>query len=199
MKYDLYDFDKTVFPFDSETCFLFFCILRRPWLILLTPYLLVRLVLFFAGFGDKHKGGCFAFLRFIDSEKMTAKFWAKNEKRIYPLFKPENRERPVVVCSASPEFLLRGICEKYGVDTLVATRMNPVTGKIDGANCKNAEKVRRLSQALPNAQYVNVFSDSIKSDVHIFALGERCFYTRGGKPCEMPFQEIQRRAQKVSK
>lgn len=57
------------------------------------------------------KGRFFCFLRFVNTEKMVKKFWEKNEKRIYPFFRPENRDLPAVVCSASPEFLLRPICE----------------------------------------------------------------------------------------
>ena len=69
-EFDLYDFDKTVYPQDSETVFLFYCLFRRPCLLILAPYLLFNLILFFLGFGDKYKGKCFTFLRFIDGEKM---------------------------------------------------------------------------------------------------------------------------------
>lgn len=198
MKFDLYDFDKTVFPHDSETCFLFFCMLRRPWLLLIAPYLLVCLILFFAGCGDRFKGRCFAFLRFIDGEKMAKRFWEKHSKDIYPFFLPENRKNPTVVCSASPEFLLKDICAKFGVHTLVATRMNPKTGEIIGKNCKNTEKVVRLNESLPGAQYENVFSDSAFSDIHIFRLGTRCYFTRGGKPKETPLADIEKRIGKKS-
>ena len=37
MIYDLYDFDKTVYPFDSETVFIFYCLLHRPYLLLMGP------------------------------------------------------------------------------------------------------------------------------------------------------------------
>ena len=79
MKYDLYDFDKTVYPYDSETVFLFHCLFRKPWLLILSPWLLLNLILFFLGFGDKFKGRCFTFLRFIDGEKEAKKFWEKQE------------------------------------------------------------------------------------------------------------------------
>ena len=112
MKFDLYDFDKTVFPVDSESVFYLFCLVRHPWLIVILPYQLVCLACFFLKIGgDKMKGRFFCFLRFVNTEKMVKKFWEKNEKRIYPFFRPENRDLPAVVCSASPEFLLRPICE----------------------------------------------------------------------------------------
>ncbi len=195
-KFDLYDFDKTVYPVDSETVFLFYCILHRPYLILICPWLLLNLILFFLGFGDQFKGRCFSFLRFVDGEKMAKKFWDSQKKNIYPIFDPQNRERPVVVCSASPEFFLKPICDKYKVHTLIATRMNPKTGKIDGFNCKDKQKPKRLAEALPNAEYINVYSDSLKNDIHIFELGQKCFHAQKGILTEISIDEIRKRINK---
>lgn len=196
-KYDLYDFDKTVYPVDSETVFLFYCLIHRPYLIILAPWLLLNLILFFLGFGDQFKGRCFSFLRFVDGKKMAEKFWDNQQKRIYPIFKPENREkRPIVVCSASPEFFLKPICEKYKVDILIATKMNPKTGRIDGFNCKDKQKPIRLAEALPDAEYINVYSDSLKNDIHIFELGQKCFLARKGVLTEMSIEEIRRKVNK---
>lgn len=193
MKYDLYDFDKTVYPWDSETIFLFYCLVHRPYLILITPWLLLNLILFFLGFGDRFKGRCFSFLRFINGEKIAEKFWKKHQKNIYPLFNPDNRKRPVVVCSASPEFFLKPICKKYKVDVLIATRMNPKSGKIIGFNCKDKQKPLRIAEALPKAKFVNVYSDSLKNDIHIFELGEKCFHAQKGTLTEMSIEEIRKK------
>ena len=190
MEFDLYDFDKTVYPHDSETVFLFYCILHRPYLIFITPWLLHNLILFFLGFGDKYKGRCFSLLRFIDGEKMAVKFWKSQKKNIYPVFNPENRERPIVVCSASPEFFLKPICEKYEVHTLIATRMNPKTGEIDGFNCKDKQKPLRLAEKLPDAKFINVYSDSLKNDIHIFELGQKCFHANGGVMTQISIEDI---------
>lgn len=195
-KFDLYDFDKTVYPVDSETVFLFYCIFRRPYLILLAPWLLFNLIIFFMGFGDRFKGKCFSFLRFIDGEKMAKEFWENQKKNIYPIFEPQNRERAVVVCSASPEFFLKPICEEYGVHTLIATRMNPKTGRIDGYNCKDKQKPLRLAEALPDAEFINVFSDSLKNDIHIFELGQKCFHAQKGVLTEIGIDEIRRKVNK---
>lgn len=198
MKYDLYDFDKTVYPHDSETVFLFYCLLHRPYLIILGPWLLLNLILFFLGFGDKFKGRCFSFLPFINGEKMAERFWEKQQKNIYPVFNKENRERPIVVCSASPEFFLRPICEKYGVDVLIATRMNPKTGKILGRNCKDKQKPLRIAERVPDAEFVNVYSDNIKSDIYIFEMGQKCFHANKGTLTELSIEEIRRIAGKKS-
>lgn len=195
-KFDLYDFDKTVYPQDSETVFLFYCMLHRPYLVILAPWLFLNLMLFFFGFGDKFKGRCFSFLRFIDGEKMAKKFWDNQKKNIYPIFEPCNRERPIVVCSASPEFFLRPVCEMYDVHTLIATRMNPKTGRIYGYNCKDKQKPLRLAETLPDAEFINVYSDSLKNDIHIFELGEKCFHAKKGTLTELRIEEIRAKVNK---
>ncbi len=195
-KFDLYDFDKTVYPQDSETVFLFYCLLHRPYLLLMAPWLLLNLILFFLGFGDSFKGRCFSFLRFIDGEKMAQKFWKSQKKYIYPIFEEQNRERPVVVCSASPEFFLKPICDEYNVHTLIATRMDSKTGKIYGFNCKDKQKPIRLAETLPDAHFVNVYSDSLKNDIHIFELGEKCFHAKKGTLTEMSIDEIRHKVNK---
>ena len=76
MKFDLYDFDKTVFPVDSESVFYLFCLVRHPWLIVILPYQLVCLACFFLKIGgDKMKGRFFCFLRFVNTEKMVKNSW----------------------------------------------------------------------------------------------------------------------------
>ena len=181
MKFDLYDFDKTVFPVDSESVFYLFCLIRRPWIIIMLPFQLFCILCFSLKIGgDKMKARFFYFLRLIDTEKMVNKFWEKNEKYIYPIFKPESRDLDAVVCSASPEFLLEPICKKYKVHTLIATRLDPKTGKLTGLNCKGEEKVKRLKEQMPDAHFVKVFSDSLKSDAPIFALGEENYHAIKG-------------------
>ena len=37
MEIDIYDFDKTIVPFDSGTLFVGYCLLHYPWCILWMP------------------------------------------------------------------------------------------------------------------------------------------------------------------
>lgn len=93
MKFDLYDFDKTVFPVDSESVFYIFCLVRRPWLIVFLPYQLVCLACFFLKIGgDRMKGRFFCFLRFVNTEKMV-KNSGRKTKSGYIRF-PSGESRP---------------------------------------------------------------------------------------------------------
>ncbi len=175
---DIFDFDKTVIPFDSGSRFWLYCLAHNPWIIICLPYQLAVMLSFVLGIKDLTfaKGRFFCFIRFIDLEKNVRRFWDKYEKAVYAWFKPENRKRPAVVISASPDFLLEEICARLNVDKLICTVHNPKNGRIIGKNCKREEKVRRFYEEVGKCRVVNVSSDSLKSDKPIFSLGENCFH-----------------------
>ena len=59
--------------------------------------------------------------------------------------------------------------------------MNPETGEISGQNCKGTEKVNRIKKEIPRYSFRHVYSDSLKHDGPILALGERAFKATKGK------------------
>ena len=79
-----------------------------------------------------------------------------------------------LVISAGPEFLMRGMCEKRGL-SLIASQVDPHTGRVLGPNCSNAEKVVRFRQAYPEAEIDNFYSDS-RNDDPLAALAKRAFF-----------------------
>lgn len=191
MEYDIYDFDKTVYPHDSETVFLFYSMLTHPLLWFLIPYQIVCITLYALGAGDKYKGKCFVFLRFANGEKLVEKFWKKQTKRIYPIFEKETRGFPTLVCSASPEYLVKPLCEKYGVEKVIATKADIKDGVIIGKNCIRKEKVRRIKEELPDINIRKVISDDLKNDIHIFRLGKECYKAEKGILTKMSIEEIE--------
>ena len=191
MEYDIYDFDKTVYPHDSETVFLFYSMLTHPLLWFLIPYQIVCITLYALGAGDKYKGKCFVFLRFANGEKLVEKFWKKQTKRIYPIFEKERRGFPTLVCSASPEYLVKPLCEKYGVEKVIATKADIKDGVIIGKNCIRKEKVRRIKEELPDINIRKVISDDLKNDIPIFRLGKECYKAEKGILTKMSIEEIE--------
>lgn len=171
---NIYDFDKTLFPYDSGTLFWLFCIRRNPLLLLLLPLQLRR---GFALLTEKcsvteFKNSFFVFIRFIDIDKSVRDFWDKYEHLIRSYYLSDSL--PNVVISASPDFLLEEISRRVGFDYLICTRHERRTGHVLGVNCRREEKVRRFHAELPGAQAVEVFSDSLKQDTPIFRLGKKC-------------------------
>ena len=175
---DVFDFDKTVVPFDSGSVFWIYCLIHNPWIVICVPYLLVMMIPFFIGIKDLTyvKKHIYCYVPLINLEKNVKKFWDKHEKDVFEWFRKENRERPAVVISASADFLLEDICSRLEVEKLICSRHSSKTGAIIGLNCKNEEKVRRYNEEISGCKVINVSSDSIKSDRPIFSLGENCFH-----------------------
>lgn len=190
MKLDIYDFDKTMIPFDSGTLFWLYCLLHYPWTIICGPYQLLALILYLFGVYDlkKMKGPFFSFVRMIPLEKAVKKFWDKYESKVFDWAKREHRERFSVVISASPDFLINEIERRIGFDDLICT-VHDKKGSVIGNNCHDREKVRLFRLKYPDAQVVNVYSDSIKNDKFIFSLGEKCYNTVNGERILFDFEE----------
>lgn len=183
MRIDLYDFDKTVYPSDSTMAFWLFCICRYPWILIYFP---VQAVLFLLwGVRILHTGTFKSlFLRFvwlIPTRRAVCRFWDQQEDKIYPWFHKAQRLRYTVVISASPDYLLEEICRRLQVDRLICTKGDSVTGKLLSPNCKGEEKVRRLYAEAEAFTVDTVYSDSLRSDAPIFALGETKIHTVSGR------------------
>lgn len=179
MDLDIYDFDKTVVPFDSGSTFLIFCFLRYPYLWLLLPYYMVAALLFGLHILSlaQFKKHIFLFVRFVPLEKAVKAFWDRHEKDVFEWFLPENRARYTVVISASPDFLLKEIAERLKIDTLLCTHHDAKSGTLLGENCRGEEKVRRFYEIFPKDAAVQcVYSDSYRHDRPIFSLGKQCFH-----------------------
>ncbi len=183
----LYDFDKTICSGDAGSGFWLFCLVRKPWLAVFLPVQAVGGVCYMLNIFPKIQRSLsiYCFLRVTDTEKMVKKFWDRREIKIFPFFNQRKRDLPTVVCTASPDFLIEPICKKLGVEKVVATRVNTETGKILSKPCKRHEKVVRLGEELPDCEFPEVYSDSMKDDIFILRLGEKAFHTVHGKATEI--------------
>lgn len=197
MQADIYDFDKTVVPFDSGSKFAIFCFLRYPYLIFLLPFYIALAFLFALRIIklDGFKKHIFCFIGFIKLDKAVKAFWDKYENKVFPWFLPENRERAAIVISASPDFLLEEIQKRLRFEYLLCTRHDRKTGELLYKNCRNEEKVRRFHELFgkDKLEVMCVYSDSLKNDKPIFSLGKRCFHIMpDGERKQFDFNEIYR-------
>lgn len=192
MEIDLYDFDKTLVPFDSGSLFIGYCLLHYPWIIIILPVVLAALILMvcrvisFTNF----KKVCFLFVPLVPLKKAVNGFWDRHENSIYPWF--YERKRKGVIISASPDFLLQEIAKRAGSDYLICTRHDRKTGAIIGENCRGEEKVRRLYEKFgkDNIKIIDVYSDSYKHDRPIFSLASgRCYHIEHGRRVAFSYKE----------
>ena len=182
-----YDFDKTVFYPDSSYCFVMFCLknYRKAFLKTLPGILPAAL-----GYAAKKlpakqlKEQLFSFLRYIpDTDKAVSDFWTEKRSNMQQWYLHQRRHDDIII-SASPEFLLRPICSELGV-RLIGTRMDSRTGKIDGENCHDAEKVRRFLEAYPQAHTECFYSDSL-SDSPMAEIADKAVLVKKGRLSPWP-------------
>ena len=190
MEIDIYDFDKTIVPFDSGSRFALYCLLHYPWIIIYLPIVAVAAILMllkvinFTSF----KKTCFMFVPLIPLKKAVNGFWNKYEKEVHKWF--FNRKRTCVVISASPDFLLEEIAKRLSFDYLICTRHSKKSGIIIGENCRDGEKVRRLYEKFSDTQVIDVYSDSIKHDKPIFSLASgQCYQVVDSELVPFNFKE----------
>lgn len=192
MEIDIYDFDKTIVPFDSGSLFAAYCMLRYPWCLITLPVIAVALVLMLLHLISftQFKKTCFMFVPLVPLDKAVKRFWDKHEGQVHSWFK--DRKRFSVVISASPDFLLEEISKRVGFDKLICTRHNRKTGAIIGENCRNEEKVKRLFQEYneKDIKVIDVYSDSLRHDKPIFSLGKNCYQIVNGNIVPFKFEEV---------
>lgn len=191
-KINIYDFDKTIVPFDSGTLYIVYCMVHYPWCIITLPIILIGLILTcikvisFTQF----KATCFMFYPLVPKSSVK-KFWDKYESKVHSWFK--EREGYSVVISASPDFLLDDISQRLGFDELICTKHSSKSGRIIGENCRNEEKVRRLYELYKpeEIEVVDVYSDSYTHDKPIFSLAtNQCYHIEDSKMVAFNFNDV---------
>lgn len=160
---NVYDFDKTIFKGDSTEKFYFFCLKRCPKMLKHIPATFINFIKYAFGKITKtqFKEVMYRFLLEVPNvDAFVKEFWEKNKSNIYEWYLETRREDDVVI-SASPEFLLEGICRNLGIGTLMASRVDKNTGKYDGENCHGKEKVLRFRERFGNEKIHSFYSDSL--------------------------------------
>lgn len=196
MDIDIYDFDKTIVPFDSGSLFCVYCLVHYPYLLLLLPFFapvlifaLILMLVKIISFTD-FKKICFLYAALIPLKKAVKGFWDKYDNQVHKWF--YDRKRYSVVISASPDFLLEEIQNRLGFDKLICTRHNSKTGIIIGENCRDEEKVTRLYQEFDRdtINVIDVYSDSLRHDKPIFSLGKNCYHIVNSEKNPFVFEEV---------
>lgn len=185
-----YDFDGTIYDGDSTLDFYRFCVKRRPRVLTALPrqgwavlrYLLKR--------RDKTamKQGFYSFLgRLDDTESLVAAFWQTHQAKVKSWYLAQKRADDAIL-SASPAFLLEPICARLETGELIASQVDPQTGRCLGDNCYGSEKARRFSERFPGQTMENFYSDTL-SDLPAARLAERAWLVRGREVRPWPLEK----------
>ena len=173
---NVYDFDKTIYDGDSTLDFYFFCLKKKPYILFVLPVQFFGFLMYFFKLRDKEyfKEKFYVFLRYINNtQKLVSLFWKNNFSRISGWYLDQKQSSDVII-SASPEFLLKPLKEKLGIERIIASKVDLSTGKLLSNNCYGKEKVIRFKKIYPTKKIIGFYTDS-KSDQPMAAIAEKSF------------------------
>ena len=174
---NIYDFDGTIYDGDSSVDFIKYCFKKNKRCFLLLPKFLMAFFLYIFKFYSKEemKAVFFSILKYFDNtEDIVSEFWNKYEYKLKRELTNIKAKEKVVV-SASPEFLLKPILDKYKYK-LIGSKVDIKTGKFMSLNCYGAEKVRRLNE-IGITKCDKFYSDSF-SDQPVANISKKAFFVK---------------------
>lgn len=179
---NLYDFDGTIYDGDSTLDFFFYCLKKKKKIIRYLPIQTFYTFLYFIKIVPKKrwKETFFKFLKdFNNIDGVVNDFWQLNFRKIKNWYLEQNHSNDVII-SASPEFLLKPIARQLDVLKLIATIVDQNTGKFLSENCYGEEKVKRLSDELPNITVDEAYTDTL-SDKPMIELAKKGYLVKQNK------------------
>ena len=173
---NVYDFDKTIYKGDSTLDFYFWCVKRNPFIILVLPIQFLGFLLYKLKLKDKDyfKQKFYFFLKYINySESIIDEFWREKIYKITDWYLSQKEDTDIII-SASPEFLLKPLEKKLDINKVIASKVDPMTGKLLSKNCYGEEKVIRFLEIYKNKKIHKFYSDSL-SDIPLAKLAKVSF------------------------
>lgn len=161
-----YDFDKTIFDGDCFKRFFFFTISKKPLLVLFLPFQAVLVLVHLIGLISKKKIKELLMinLRFFKfREKLVEQFWDKDISKIKQWYLNSKKEDDIII-SASPEFLVKGACDRLKLKNVLGSKLDINTLKMEGKNCWGQEKVERFEEQFGKQLVLEAFYSDSKSD-----------------------------------
>ena len=176
---NVYDFDETIFTGDSEDYF-FAYLFKKPgffwdqvryrWYELLFKCKLVS--------KTKAREAENSLLRKIDDlDGLLADYWDQHERHMKSWYAAVKRPDDVIA-SATPRFLMEPIVARLGLTGLVATEMDPRTGKIHGEFAAGPYKVDQFRKQFSLDEIDEFYSDAY-SDHFLAEYAKRAYVVHG--------------------
>ena len=178
---NVYDFDNTIYDGDSTVDFYLYCLKKHPSIVGCLPkqicgYIKYKLK-FIRKTEFKEQFYCFFFKpkNIYDDLELL---WNLKQKKIKKWYK-QNQKADDVVISASPEFLLKVICQREGINYLIASKVNKKTGKYFGENCYGEEKVKRFKEVYKDSSKIEAFYSDSYSDQPMANMSYESYIVKG--------------------
>ena len=186
---NVYDFDKTILPYDSTEHFFAYCVRRWPRVVgpaqravPMVPGMKLRWTT-----KTRVKEVFYRFLTQVpDIDAAVEDFWRTRFSDLNDWYLAQMRPDDII-SSASPDFLLRPVTTRLGV-RLIASRVDKYSGWTLGENNQHREKVRRFRLEYPNTEIAEFYSDSL-SDTPMAELARSAFLVKGSDIRPWPWEE----------
>jgi phosphatidylglycerophosphatase C len=171
---NVYDFDKTIYKDDSSHDFYLFNLKKNPIILIHGIRQLLAFIAYSLHLITKTEMKTIFYTYFKSIKNMDERvleFWDKHEHNVFDYYFLQKHPTDVII-SASPEFMLKPICDKWGVN-LIASIVDKKTG-YSKENCFGKEKVIRFRELYPDAHVNSFYSDSL-SDTPMALIADESF------------------------
>ncbi len=188
-KLALFDFDGTLYKYDSILSFCLFYYQKKPWRVWRVVIQVFSWFFWKLGLRDTREFKA-RFICFIakdsagEIERIATEFWNKsssfNPKLLTELQTCQaNKVLPVVV-SASPDLFILPACQNLGIKHVIATSLHVTEkGYSLGENCRGEEKIKRLRDVFPTHTIHVAYSDN-SDDFALLQLAEHGYLIKNG-------------------
>lgn len=181
-----YDFDETVYAGECSIEFFIYCFRLDPSLVKFLPDVIKAFVLYkkekitlekmLSDYGkimeDYFSSNALAF------EDAAVKFWDRHIHKIKPFYLEQKKHDDIII-TASPDFLMKEVCSRLGVENLICTRFDLKTGKIEKP-CFRQAKVSCFLERFPEGRIDEFYTDSM-NDKFLMPFADKVFIVKGKK------------------
>lgn len=184
---NVYDWDNTIYQGDSTADFVGWLYVHRPLTLLSVFRTGICGLLYGLHLMDKltFKQNLYHMFVFVKDMDSTAdEFVTSHMDHVKPWYLEQKRADDMVI-SASPAFTIEHFCAELGIVNVIASIVDPRTGKYTGLNCHGAEKVRRLKEQTSQVKMDAFYSDSL-SDAPLAQMAEKAYLVKGNNRLAWP-------------
>ncbi len=179
MKLYLYDFDGTIYDGDSSVDFFKYCLKKEPQLKRMLPKIALKFLKYKLKLitVTELKEYIFSFVKYFeDIDKEVKNFWKVNKNKLKSFYMIKDHKNDIII-SASPEFLLKPICDELKVKNLIASDVDKKTGHFNKENNYKEEKVRRFRELYKDDIIEEMYSDSL-NDKPLLDLANKSYFIK---------------------
>lgn len=180
---NIYDFDNTIFKGDSSVKFLFYSLLRYPFIVIISLFKSLYAIITFKEY-DIIKSKMFSFVKHINNyNEYLDKYVDSKMKYIKKFYLDKQKDNDVII-SATFDFIIERFCNRLNIKYFIASKYDIDKCMIIGKNCKGEEKVKQFYLNFKDPIVNETYSDS-DSDIPMLKLGKVAYKVKGNKLIEL--------------